>query len=696
MKRTISSCLHLCAAAVLALAAGRPATAQVIDFETLPGGAPTTDLQFISTQYAAYGVTFELLDRTTHLPIGSPRIAKAGAPLTAFEGCLAPDTPHAHLGLGQSFLTDNTSLGIPADLRVTYATPVTYASGLILDVDCRNAGGPPCEQWTVTALDGSGTVVQTMVLDAPIGPPNPACISPETGPGDADAMSWSLGGAGVLISAIEIRYTGAATDVGLAFDHFSVASLPEPVTVTAGASADTVCAGEAATLSPVASFGFAPYSFEWEEELAPGWWSTFAAGAAQVVRPVGTTRYRVTVTDAFGGTATSAPVTVAVATGPLCAADLLVGCNTSSEVIRYGFASGQATTLVTAGSGGLSGTSDLVCDGDGHLLVSSQNNDSVRRYNVASGAFIDTFVPSGSGGLDVPVGLALGSDGHLYVASYANNSVLRYDGVTGASLGAFVTAGSGGLDGPTGLAFGPDGHLYVGSRDNDRILRYDGVTGASLGAFVTAGAGGLDAPRGLAFGPDGHLYVAEEIHDSVSRYDGATGAFVDVFVPAGTGGLDHANDVAFGPDGLLYVASYDSDEVLAYDATTGAFAGALPSGLLQGPAWIAVGCRSAVADVPGTRPPAAGIVVEPGTPNPFNPRTTVAFTLASATTVRVSVVDAAGREVATLLRGALEAGRHAVEWDGLDAAGRAAPSGVYLVRVEGGRQAGSTKVALLR
>lgn len=60
------------------------------------------------------------------------------------------------------------------------------------------------------------------------------------------------------------------------------------------------------------------------------------------------------------------------------------------------------------------------------------------------------------------------------------------------------------------------------------------------------------------------------------------------------------------------------------------------------------------------------------------------------------MLDAAGRQVAALLQQALGAGRHAVEWDGLDDAGRAAPSGVYLVRVEGGGTAAATKVVLLR
>ncbi|MBK9472858.1 MAG: hypothetical protein IPO18_11295 [bacterium] len=78
------------------------APAQVIDFETLPGGAPTTDQQAIANHYAPYGVTFELLDRTTHLPTGSPRIAKSGAPQTAFEAASRPTPPTLTWGSGRA------------------------------------------------------------------------------------------------------------------------------------------------------------------------------------------------------------------------------------------------------------------------------------------------------------------------------------------------------------------------------------------------------------------------------------------------------------------------------------------------------------------------------------------------------------------------------------------------------------------
>ncbi|MFH1843360.1 MAG: DUF5050 domain-containing protein [bacterium] len=83
-------------------------------------------------------------------------------------------------------------------------------------------------------------------------------------------------------------------------------------------------------------------------------------------------------------------------------------------------------------------------------------------------------------------------------------------------------------------------------------------------------------------------------------------------------------------------------------------------------------------------------------PNPFNPRTTVGFTLAVAGHTRVQVVDLSGRTVATLLDSGLSVGRHTVEWDGRDAAGRATPSGVYFMCVETEQARESVKMVLLK
>jgi hypothetical protein len=68
-------------------------------------------------------------------------------------------------------------------------------------------------------------------------------------------------------------------------------------------------------------------------------------------------------------------------------------------------------------------------------------------------------------------------------------------------------------------------------------------------------------------------------------------------------------------------------------------------------------------------------------PNPFNPRTQIEFTLGARTPVRLDVFDVQGRLVRTLLEGVRDAGPMNVVWDGLDARGRALPSGVYLARL---------------
>jgi outer membrane protein assembly factor BamB len=133
------------------------------------------------------------------------------------------------------------------------------------------------------------------------------------------------------------------------------------------------------------------------------------------------------------------------------------------------------------------------------------------------------FVTAGSGGLDAPIGITLGPDGNVYVAGN-NGAVRRYNAATGAYIDTFVVQGSGGLSGVDGLAFGPDGHLYVASLNTDQILRYNGTTGAFINAFVTAGSGGLDTPRGITFGQDGNLYVSSELTHSILRYQGPTGA----------------------------------------------------------------------------------------------------------------------------------------------------------------------------
>lgn len=108
---------------------------------------------------------------------------------------------------------------------------------------------------------------------------------------------------------------------------------------------------------------------------------------------------------------------------------------------------------------------------------------------------------------------------------------------------------------------------------------------------------------------------------------------------------------------------------------------------------------SVLTPVDGDAPAASSLVVR-NHPNPFNPRTTLELALPAGTgvvPVLVEIYDVRGRQVATVYRGHLAAGRtHGFTWDGRDDTGRTVASGTYLARVRAGERQVAHKMLLLR
>jgi len=78
-------------------------------------------------------------------------------------------------------------------------------------------------------------------------------------------------------------------------------------------------------------------------------------------------------------------------------------------------------------------------------------------------------------------------------------------------------------------------------------------------------------------------------------------------------------------------------------------------------------------------------------PNPFNPSTTISFTLDESSDVTLKVFDLLGREIAVLVNGRMEVGKYSVRFDAVSLS-----SGVYIYQLQAGDRILSKKITLLK
>jgi len=71
-------------------------------------------------------------------------------------------------------------------------------------------------------------------------------------------------------------------------------------------------------------------------------------------------------------------------------------------------------------------------------------------------------------------------------------------------------------------------------------------------------------------------------------------------------------------------------------------------------------------------------------PNPFNPSTTISYSLIDAQHTKLTVFNAIGQTIRTLVNEPQAAGIHTVQWDGRNSLGEQVSSGVYFYRLEAG------------
>ena len=82
-------------------------------------------------------------------------------------------------------------------------------------------------------------------------------------------------------------------------------------------------------------------------------------------------------------------------------------------------------------------------------------------------------------------------------------------------------------------------------------------------------------------------------------------------------------------------------------------------------------------------------------PNPFNPTTTISFSISENSNVEVSIYSIKGQKVRQLVSNQLSAGQHSTVWNGNDDSGEPVSSGVYFYKLNVNGKAAATKKMLL-
>ena len=83
-------------------------------------------------------------------------------------------------------------------------------------------------------------------------------------------------------------------------------------------------------------------------------------------------------------------------------------------------------------------------------------------------------------------------------------------------------------------------------------------------------------------------------------------------------------------------------------------------------------------------------------PNPFNPSTTITYSIPSDGLVSIDIYNIKGQLVRQLLSGEQSKGSHSVVWNGKDNNGRECSSGFYFYRVSAGNQSLTRKILMLK
>jgi DNA-binding beta-propeller fold protein YncE len=343
---------------------------------------------------------------------------------------------------------------------------------------------------------------------------------------------------------------------------------------------------------------------------------------------------------------------------------------------------------------------------EANLYVSAQTNGGkfVYRINTATG---DTAtVASGFG----CYGICLDQTGTgLYVGTgSSSNSQVSKLSLPNYAQSSFAT----GMAAPSGFALNPSGtKLFVCDRTNYRVVSINTATGAVTPLFSTSGTYKIARPFGMTMDKSGRLWVTSTMTNGIAIID-TNGTLLDSITSANVPQIQYPLGLNLDPSGTyIYVTSgygyiykikVATKEVTIFrDITAQPVLGQLYNGVINraGTAlYVGDFANNIVYKV--TLGPSAtedeqvnikNYNLSQNYPNPFNPATTINYQIAKTGPVTLTVYDALGREVKSLVNEVKSPGQFSVQLNANNL-----QSGVYFYTLRAGDFISTKKLILLQ
>ena len=248
------------------------------------------------------------------------------------------------------------------------------------------------------------------------------------------------------------------------------------------------------------------------------------------------------------------------------------------------------------------------------------------------------------------------------------------------------------------VAVTPDGTVWAGLTQGG----YYRLNGSNWEA--TGPAGSFKSQSTLAVDKDGAIWA--EVEGGVARFDGVTWK---TYTPADGLVNSQVQSITAADDGTVWIGTsggisrFRNGGWTNYTPANGLPSGAVRSIAITGNGLVWIGTEKGVVlfdpestpvEVEQNQP--LPFAIRGNYPNPFNPSTTISFTLLSTARADLAVYSISGQKVRTLLSERMTAGTHSTVWDGKDDSGKSVSSGVYLAYFRAGNHVSSQKMLLMK